>query len=89
MLPPALTLIQDAEITISKWNEKDAPLMSTFVYVLVFVVCSPGCVTTTSNQTFANQQQCFAAAALLTGVQSATCQAVIPRGRYFPMQLDQ
>jgi hypothetical protein len=67
--------------------------MGTFVYALVFVVCSPGCVTTSSNQTVANQQQCFAAAAAaaarLTGVQSATCQAVKVGGRSFPMQLDQ
>ena len=50
--------------------------MSSFVYVLVFVVCSPayrGCITTTSNQTFSSRQECVEAAGRLAGVQSATC----------------
>jgi hypothetical protein len=52
--------------------------MSSFVYVLVFVVCSPayhGCVTTTNNQTFANRQECVEAAGRMVGVQSTYCKA--------------
>jgi hypothetical protein len=47
-----------------------------FVYVLVFVICSPayhGCVTTTSSQTFTSRQECLEAAGRMPWVQSATC----------------
>ena len=50
--------------------------MSSFIYVLVFVTCSTvyhGCLTTTSNQTFASRQECLEAAGLIVGIQSATC----------------
>ncbi len=53
-------------------------LMSTFIYVLVFVVCSPvyhGCVTRTSDQTFASRQECMEAAGRMVWVQSVTCKA--------------
>jgi hypothetical protein len=50
--------------------------MSSFVYILVFVICSGahhGCITTKSSQTFASRQQCLEAAGRVVGVQAATC----------------
>src|SRR6516162_5627546 len=79
---PRLTICSSLAILMSSWSQHHSLLsarhrsMSSFIYVLVFVTCSTvyhGCLTTTSNQTFASRQECLEAAGLMVGVQSATC----------------